>query len=79
MKYLLTHDLYVALTAFHGVCVHLTHVPSAIHLLHVLYVKIPRAVVVIRQSDSGILRDHIMMNRQYGLCIDAYPRHLKQM
>jgi len=75
---LLTHDLYVALTALHRIRVHLTHVPSAIHLLHVLYVKVPRAVVVVGQRDSGILRDHIMMNRQNGLCVDAHPRHLKQ-
>lgn len=43
---LLTYNLYVALTASHWVRVHLTHVPSTIHLLSIFYMKIPRAVVI---------------------------------
>ena len=40
--------------------------------------KIPRTVVVVRQRDPWILRDHVMVDGQDCLCIDAHPCHLKQ-
>lgn len=73
----LTYNLYVTLTTLHWIRIHLAHVPSAINFLNFLYMKIPRAVIIVRQRDSGILSNYILMNRQYSLRVDAHPCHLK--
>lgn len=39
--------------------------------------QIPRSVVVVRQTDARILRDHIVMDGQYCLRIDAHPGDLE--
>lgn len=72
----LTDNLKVALPHPHGVGVDLTHVPAAITLLHVLEVKVPGAVVVVRQRDAGVLRDHVVVDGQDGLGVHAHPRYL---
>ena len=74
----LTYNLQVALSTSHRISVHLTHVPSSINFFDLLYMKIPRTVVVVRQRDPWILRDHVMVDGQDCLCIDAHPCHLKQ-
>jgi hypothetical protein len=73
----LTYDLEVSLPTAHGICVDLTHVPAAVSLVYVLDMQVPGAVVIVRQRDARVLRDHIMMDREYGLCVHANPRHLQ--
>jgi hypothetical protein len=74
----LTHDLKVPLSTSHGVGVDLTHVPAAVSLVYVLDVQVPRAVVVVRQGDARILRDHVVMDREYRLCVHTDPCHLQR-
>lgn len=73
----LTYDLEVPLPTAHGVCVDLTHVPASVSLVYVLDMQVPGAVVVVRQRDARVLRDHIVMDREDCLRVHADPRHLQ--
>lgn len=75
----LTDNFQVTLSASHRVCVHLTHVPPAILLLNLLYVKVPRTMVIVRQRYPWILRDDITVDGQDSLRIDTHPCHLEQI
>ncbi|KAJ4436916.1 hypothetical protein ANN_17048 [Periplaneta americana] len=75
-SYLPKANSWVSLSATHRVGVDLTHVPASVSLVHVLDVQIPRAVVVIRQGNTGILCDHIVVYRQNSLRVDTNPGHL---
>jgi hypothetical protein len=73
----LTDDLEVPLPAAHGICVELTQVPAAVSLAYVLDMQVPGAVVIVRQRDARVLRDHVVMDRENGLRVHANPRHLQ--
>jgi hypothetical protein len=73
----LTYDLEVPLLTAHGIRVDLTHVPTAVILVYVLDVQVPGAVVIVRQRDARVLRDHFVMDRENSLRVHANPRHLQ--
>lgn len=73
----LTYDLEVPLPTAHGICVDLTHVPASVCLVYVLDMQVPGAVVIVRQRDARVLRDHVVMDRENGLRVHSNPRHLK--
>lgn len=58
----LTYDLQVSLPTAHGICVDLTHVPASVSLVYVLDMQVPGAVVIVRQRDARVLRDHVVMD-----------------
>lgn len=73
----LTYNLEVTFSGSHGIRVHLTHVPASIWLLNLSDVKIPAAVIVVRQHDAWILCDDVVVDAENRLCVDANPRDLQ--
>jgi hypothetical protein len=71
-----TDNLKIALPRSHGICVHLTHVPSSIRLLDFSYVQIPATMIVVCEHYSRILCYDIVMNAQNCLSVDSNPRNL---
>lgn len=61
----------------HDAGVDLTHVAAAVGLLHLPNVQVPRALVVVRHGDAGIVRHHLGVQRQNGLVLGAHPAHLR--
>lgn len=48
--------------------------------MHIVYVQIPRAVpvvLVVRDTDARIARDHVIVNGQDGGLLEVHPGDLK--
>ena len=57
----------------------LAHVPSLVLLLHVVYVQIPRPVLVmlvVGHTDPGIPRDDVVVYGQDGALLKVHPGDL---
>lgn len=68
--------MQIALPGAHGIRVDLAHVPPPVHLLYVLDVQIPRAVVVVRQADARVLSYYVVVDAEDRLGVHSYPRNL---
>lgn len=65
-----------AYLALHGIGVDLTHVGAPVLGLGVLDVERPRTEVVVRDGEPGIVRDDVLVDRQYRLGVRLDPGHL---
>ena len=72
----LTDNIEVAHLRLHRVGVDLAHVPSLVGLLHLANPQLPDLPLRVRDRNSMVLGDDMVLNRQNGLCVDAQPCHL---
>lgn len=80
MAHGLTHDVQVAELRFGRHRVDLAHVPAPVLLVHVVYMQIPCAVavvLVVRDTDARVARDHVIVNGQNGGLLEVHPGDLK--
>lgn len=61
----------------HRVRVQLAHVAAAVLLLHRLDVQIPRELVRVGNTDSGIVGDDVLVNRLDRLRVGLHPADLE--
>lgn len=68
---IITNDFEKSSDAGHRVSINLAHVPTAVTLPRVSYVKGPRSMATVRHCDPMILRDNVSRYRQNRLRIDT--------
>lgn len=73
---LLTDDVQIADLILHRICVDLTHVPSLIGFLYVLYPEHPCSILHMRHGHAMILGDDVRLDWEDCLCVDFQPRNL---
>lgn len=61
---------------FHWVSVNLAHILSSVLPLHPPNVERPRVVVVVRDAQSRVVRNHVLVDRQDRLRVRFDPRYL---
>lgn len=66
----------IAYLALHGIRVDLAHVNPAILPPSSANVQRPRVVVAVGYRQAGVVRDHVLVNRQDRLGVRFDPRHL---
>lgn len=54
------------------------HIPPLIRFLNITYSQLPDSIFRMRDTDTMILGDGIILNCQYCLCIDAKPCNLRK-
>lgn len=57
--------------------VDLTHVATLVLFVYWGDVQEPRAVLVVRNADARVARDHVVVHRQDGRLLEVHPRHLR--
>lgn len=71
------HKLFTHLT-FHRISVNLTHVLTPILFLNIFDVEIPGAMVIVRNRNSRVVRDNVIVNCLNCLCVCFHPTHLEK-
>ena len=71
-----TDDFDVGFLEAHGVGVDLAHVPAAVRLVGVGDAQHPVAAVGLRQRQTVVARDHLVVDRQDRVRRHSNPRHL---
>lgn len=70
-------DKLVSYLCLHGISVDLAHVLAGVASLNTRDVQLPCVVTIVGDRESGIVRHHVVVNAQDGLCVSFYPRHLQ--
>lgn len=60
----------------HGVRVNLAHVLAAVFAIHVTNVQRPSIVIVVRNRESCVIRDHVLVYRQNRFRVRFNPSYL---
>jgi len=55
----------------------LAHVLAGVAALNTRDVQLPCVVTIVGDRESGIVRHHVVVNAQDGLCVSFDPRHLQ--
>lgn len=79
LLYHLTNNVKISKLSFGSFRVDLTHVASSVTLLHVLNVKIPRAMLVMCDFDPGITCDYMSLHCEDCRTLEMDPCHLKHI